>query len=426
MDGQADGVARIKRLLPGWLAAGAALATGLYAFLLHFLGGPLAKLSLLQLIVAIAFAVALLVPPYRWIARACWELGIAEVYNPARWRKEWLKIKDDLKDAFPAGREKNLAMSLHDQSVRLADLGRCEEALTADGEATSIYRRLAEADPNLEWRLAMSLDSQSSRLVVLQRWEEGLTAIGEAASIYRQLAEAGPDTYRPALAVSLRSQSGCLAVLGRPEQALTAIDEAVAIYRGLAEGRPDTFLTHWRKARPDTFLSALAGALYDQSGRLAGLGRLEQALAPIDEAVAIYRQLAEAGPDTYLKWLAGALYDQSGRLAGLQRWEQALAPIDEAVAIYRQLAEAGPDTYRPALAGALYDQSGRLAGLGRLEEALAPIDEAVAIYRQLAEAGPDTYLKWLAGALYDQSGRLVCTVAQDEDHGVVDGEDVRE
>jgi hypothetical protein len=63
MDGQADGVARIKRLLPGWLAAGAALATGLYAFLLHFLGGPLAKLSLLQLIVAIAFAVALLVPP---------------------------------------------------------------------------------------------------------------------------------------------------------------------------------------------------------------------------------------------------------------------------------------------------------------------------------------------------------------------------
>jgi tetratricopeptide (TPR) repeat protein len=113
-------------------------------------------------------------------------------------------------------------------------------------------------------------------------------------------------------------------------------------------------------------------------------------------------------------------------LAGLGRWEQALAPIDEAVAIYRQLAEARPDTYRPALAVSLYDQSGRLAGLGRWEEALAPIDEAVAIYRQLAEAGPDTYLKWLAGALYDQSGRLVCTVAQDEDHGVVDGEDVRE
>jgi len=40
MDGQADGVARIKRLLPSWLAAGAALSTGLYAFTLHFLGGP--------------------------------------------------------------------------------------------------------------------------------------------------------------------------------------------------------------------------------------------------------------------------------------------------------------------------------------------------------------------------------------------------
>jgi Clp amino terminal domain, pathogenicity island component len=91
---------RLTRRLPGGLAAGAALASGLFAFLLHFGGGPLAKPSLLQLAVAIVFAVTLLVPPYRFIARVCWERGIAEVFDPGCWRKEWREAKAEVIDTF--------------------------------------------------------------------------------------------------------------------------------------------------------------------------------------------------------------------------------------------------------------------------------------------------------------------------------------
>jgi hypothetical protein len=91
---------RLKRRLPSWLAAGAALATGLFAFLLHFGGGPLAKPPLPQLAVAILFAVTLLVPPYRFIARVCWERGIAEVFDPGCWRKEWRETKTEIIDTF--------------------------------------------------------------------------------------------------------------------------------------------------------------------------------------------------------------------------------------------------------------------------------------------------------------------------------------
>jgi hypothetical protein len=59
----------------------------------------------------------------------------------------------------------------------------------------------------------------------------------------------------------LNNQSGCLAELGRREDALAAINEAVELYGGLAAARPDVF-------EPD-----LAASLHNQSSRLTELGR---------------------------------------------------------------------------------------------------------------------------------------------------------
>ena len=50
--------------------------------------------------------------------------------------------------------------------------------------------------------------------------------------------------------------------------------------------------------------SERAGWLVDLSIRLADLGRREEALAAIEEAAGIYRQLAEARPDAFLPDLA--------------------------------------------------------------------------------------------------------------------------
>ena len=152
--------------------------------------------------------------------------------------------------------------------------------------------------------------------------------------------------------------------------------------------------------------SERAGRLLDLSNRLADLGRREEALAAIEQAADIYRQLAEARPDAFLPDLAKSLNNQSNCLADLGRREEALAAIEQARGIYRQLAEARPDAYLPDLASSLNNQSNCLADLGRREEALAAIEQAVTIRRQLAEARPDAFLPDLASSLNNQSNRL--------------------
>ena len=92
-----------------------------------------------------------------------------------------------------------------------------------------------------------------------------------------------------------------------------------------------------------------------------------------------------------------SLNNQSTALAALGRREDALAAITEAVEIYRELAAARPDAFRPDLAGSLNNQSTALAELGRREDALAAITEAVEIYRELAAARPDAFRPDLAG-----------------------------
>ena len=55
----------------------------------------------------------------------------------------------------------------------------------------------------------------------------------------------------------------------------------------------------------------LAASLNNQSGRLSELGRREDALTAIDEAVGVYRELAGARPDAFLPDLAMSLNNQS-------------------------------------------------------------------------------------------------------------------
>src|SRR5664280_383052 len=105
-------------------------------------------------------------------------------------------------------------------------------------------------------------------------------------------------------------------------------------------------------ARPDAFLPDLAMSLNNQSNRLADLGRREDALTAVAEAVGHYRALAAARPDAFLPNLAAALNNQSNRLANLGRREDALTVITEAVQIRRALAAARPDAFRPDLAAA--------------------------------------------------------------------------
>ena len=62
--------------------------------------------------------------------------------------------------------------------------------------------------------------------------------IDEAVGVYRQLAAARPDAFLPNLAMSLNNQSGRLSELGRREDALTVIDEALRLVLPVLEQAP--------------------------------------------------------------------------------------------------------------------------------------------------------------------------------------------
>ena len=78
----------------------------------------------------------------------------------------------------------NLAGSLNNQSLRLADLGRREEALTATDQAVTAYRALAETRPAVfASRFANSLEIQATILSALGRDAEARVAREEAAAM---------------------------------------------------------------------------------------------------------------------------------------------------------------------------------------------------------------------------------------------------
>ena len=98
---------------------------------------------------------------------------------------------------------------------------------------------------------------------------------------------------------------------------------------------------------------------------LADLGRREEALAAIQEATAIRRELAAARPDAFRPVLAGSLNNLAVLLGDPGRREEALAAIQEAAGAYRELAAARPDAFAPDLALSLNNLSAGLADLGR-------------------------------------------------------------
>jgi tetratricopeptide (TPR) repeat protein len=220
-----------------------------------------------------------------------------------------------------------------------------------------------------------------------------LALAGTAAEVFQQLATETPASSSECASL-LVLLSNSLGDLGRREEALTAIEEAVTAYHALAQAQPNAFL-------PD-----LAMSLNNRAGRLSDLGRRGEALTASEEAVAAYRALADTHPDTFLPNLAASLTMQSSCLSDLGRREEALTVIKEAVTTYRALADTHPGTFLSGLGLSLNNQSNRLSDLGRHDEALTAIEEAVSIRRTLAQVRPDAFLPDLAMSLINQSSCL--------------------
>jgi len=169
--------------------------------------------------------------------------------------------------------------------------------------------------------------------------------------------------------------------------ALAPANEAVNVYRRLAQ------------ANPAAYEPVLAASLNNLANHLSETGDRAGALAPATEALNICRRLAQANPAAYEPNLAMSLNNLAASLSETGDRAGALAPANEAVNIYRRLAQANPAAYEPNLAGSMNNLAIRLSETGDRAGALVAATEAVNIYRSLAQVSPAAYEPDLAMSL---------------------------
>ncbi len=83
--------------------------------------------------------------------------------------------------------------------------------------------------------------------------------------------------------------------------------------------------------------------------RLSELGRRDEALAPAQEAVIIYRKLAQKNPDAFLPDLARSLGTFGGILMELERVREAARNFKEGLDSLLPVAERLPAAFAPLL-----------------------------------------------------------------------------
>ena len=199
------------------------------------------------------------------------------------------------------------------------------------------------------------------------RREEELAALSEAADTYRRRAAMNPAEFLPDLAKALVRLALECEVMGRREEGLAAFSEAVDTYSKLVETNPAGF-------QPDFGFVMLTDSLRDywsfrsheQEDDIA-----EPSLHVYYTLASIYRRLAQTDPDAFQPELAESLSDLAFTLECLGRREEELAAISEAVDTYRKLAEKRQITFRPPQLVRMDHLAIRLWKLGRREEALA-------------------------------------------------------
>ena len=163
--------------------------------------------------------------------------------------------------------------------------------------------------------------------------------------------------------------------LGERSAAGASLEEALEIYRGLAEQHPAAF-------EPD-----VATTLNNLGSVQIALGERSAAQASYEQALKIYRRLAEQDPAAFESDVAMTL----NNLGNVQGDLAARASLEEALEIRRRLAKQHPAAFELDVAATLTNLGTVQRVLGEREAARASCEEALKIYRRLARQHPAAF-----------------------------------
>jgi tetratricopeptide (TPR) repeat protein len=170
-------------------------------------------------------------------------------------------------------------------------------------------------------------------------------------------------------------------------KAVPFYEEALAIYRTLAQANPQTFLPH------------LAATLNNLGLLHSNKKEYKKAEKDFLEALKIYRTLAQANPQTFLPYDATTLNNLGVLQRANNEYEKAEKDFLEALKIYRTLAKSNPQTFLPHLAATLNNLGLLQFDKNEYAEAEEAYLEALGIRRTLAQDNPQTFLPHVAATL---------------------------
>jgi tetratricopeptide (TPR) repeat protein len=325
-------------------------------------------------------------------------------------RTPWRRWRDDGQGFHLARPEPDrmaatfLALSLLDDPTHRLPEWLAEVAVPQGGGFSDVISRVGHDLLGMPLRWSSALEQALTKMILqdhdravlfldVAEKEGTVFSAGFAVVISQQLlaVEGLDDDRRAGL---LNNLSGFLGAMGRREDALKASQEAVTLFRQLAD------------AHPEVSTSGLAASLHTLATSLFRLGRREDAFRASQEAVTLSRQLVETRPEAFTPGLALSLTTLANRLSDLGQCDNAHEAAQEAVTLSRQLAEACPEAFTDDLANSLNTLATSLSRLGRREDAREASQEAVTLYRQLAETRPDAFTPGLAQSLNNLANRL--------------------
>ena len=264
---------------------------------------------------------------------------ITEALEP---RSQAITILRDLTGETPEDDDgtEHLSRLLLQQSIAYKELRRFEQALLLAREAVEIRARLTRRSVSLEREHVNSLDHLARCLSACGLEPESLEAAREAARICERLANERPSSFATDVARSLSNLSIAERTAGHLDSSLEASHAALWwIERAKRE---------WDHL-PAGLEQYRASILVNEGLTLLRAGKPERALEVLADTVEARRALTADGLPQAWDRLALALANRSAILLAMDRNDEALASLDEAIAIRGRLAAEEPDVYAEGL-----------------------------------------------------------------------------
>lgn len=291
------------------------------------------------------------------------------------------------------------AAQLFEFSLALLDHHEYREAAAASAEATRQLAALAELDePRWAPVLGRALRLHADALVELGHGDEALEVYQRAAEIFGHFAPQDPSLWIEFAGNALNTGE-CLRRLGRREQALQNFDLALRGFQVIVEGEGG-------EGGDASALPGIPLVQIDRGKVLLELGRGDEAIAALEQAVEISAALAERLPEHFALRHAEALDTLAVALAELGRREPALAAAERALRIVNELTREQPREHLYPLARMTNNLGQRLHEAGRTAQACELLGRAVEAFELLANAQPSVHRETLARVLANRSSAL--------------------